>query len=264
MAEDNKNSFRDMLLIIFVVLICFGITIYGIAYLTGKVFSSSPEPEIAENERPKEVTTNPQEGDTLTFTSMGETADEVMPDEDNIRTTVTPPKQNNTEMAALEQNNADTAPIPAPVVEEKPVQAPAQQVKPQADKEVKEAAKPKETQQKETVKKAEQTKPKQEAKPKPAPKKEEPKKEAVKTAPPAQTGAYVVQLLAVQSRDAAEKEAAKYRSKYPDVFIKQVVINGKTWYRVRLGVSATKEQAQQKANRVAADFKIKPIVTKNN
>lgn len=261
MAEDNKNSFRDMLLIIFVVLICFGITIYGIAYLTGKVFSSSPEPEIAENERPKEVTTNPQEGDTLTFTSMGETADEVMPDEDNIRTTVTPPKQNNTEMAALEQNNADTAPIPAPVVEEKPVQA-AEPVKQQ---EIKETAKPKAEVQKTTpAKKVEQAQPKQEAKPKPAPKKEEPKKEAVKTAPPAQTGAYVVQLLAVQSRDAAEKEAAKYRSKYPDVFIKQVVINGKTWYRVRLGVSATKEQAQQKADRVAADFKIKPIVTKNN
>lgn len=261
MAEDNKNSFRDMLLIIFVVLICFGITIYGIAYLTGKVFSSSPEPEIAENERPKEVTTNPQEGDTLTFTSMGETADEVMPDEDNIRTTVTPPKQNNTEMAALEQNNADTAPIPAPVVEEKPVQT-AEPVKQQ---EIKETAKQKEEVQKTTpAKKVEQAQQKQEAKPKPAPKKEEPKKETVKTAPPAQTGAYVVQLLAVQSRDAAEKEAAKYRSKYPDVFIKQVVINGKTWYRVRLGVSATKEQAQQKANRVAADFKIKPIVTKNN
>lgn len=262
MAEDNKNSFRDMLLIIFVVLICFGITIYGIAYLTGKVFSSSPEPEIAENERPKEVTTNPQEGDTLTFTSMGETADEVMPDEDNIRTTVTPPKQNNTEMAALEQNNADTAPIPAPVVEEKPVQSVSEPVKQQ---EIKETAKQKEEVQKTTpANKVEQAQPKQETKPKPAPKKEEPKKEAVKTAPPAQTGAYVVQLLAVQSRDAAEKEAAKYRSKYPDVFIKQVVINGKTWYRVRLGVSATKEQAQQKADRVAVDFKIKPIVTKNN
>ena len=95
-------------------------------------------------------------------------------------------------------------------------------------------------------------------------KKEETKKETVRTAPPAQTGAFVVQLLAVQSRDAAEKEAAKYRSKYPDVFIKQVSIDGKTWYRVRLGISATKEQAQQKANKVASEFKIKPIVTKNN
>ena len=259
MAEDNKNSFRDMILIIFVVLICFGITIYGIAYLTGKVFSSSPEPEVAANERPKEVTTNPQEGDTLTFTSMDETADEVMPDGDNIRTTVTPPKQNNTEMAAVEQDSA--APIPAPVVEEKPVQT-AEPVKQQ---EIKETAKQKEEVQKTTpAKKVEQAQPKQEAKSKPAPKKEEPKKETVKAAPPAQTGAYVVQLLAVQSRDAAEKEAAKYRSKYSDVFIKQVVINGKTWYRVRLGVSETREQAQQKANKVSSEFKIKPLVTKNN
>ncbi|MDE7314117.1 MAG: SPOR domain-containing protein [Mucispirillum sp.] len=246
MAEDNKNSFRDMLLIIFVVLICFGITIYGIAYLTGKVFSSSPEPEITANERPKEITTNPQEGDTLTFTSMGESADEVMPHEDNIRTTVTPPKQDNAETAALYQNN--TAPIPAPVLqEEKPAQAVSEPVKPQEDKKIKETAKPKEQTQ-----------------PKPAPKKEEPAKETVKTSPAAQTGAFVVQLLAVQSRDAAEKEAAKYRSKYPDVFIKQVVIDGKTWYRVRLGVSTTKEQAQQKANKIASEFKIKPIVTKNN
>lgn len=246
MAEDNKNSFRDMLLIIFVVLICFGITIYGIAYLTGKVFSSSPEPEIAANERPKEVTTNPQEGDTLTFTSIDERADEVMPNEDNIRTTVTPPKQDNAETAALYQNN--TAPIPAPVLqEEKPAQSVSEPLKQQENKKIKETAKPKEQTQS-----------------KPAPKKEEPKKEAVKTAPAAQTGAFVVQLLAVQSKDAAEKEAAKYRSKYPDIFIKQVVIDGKTWYRVRLGVSATKEQAQQKANKIASEFKIKPIVTKNN
>ena len=235
-----------MLLIIFVVLICFGITIYGIAYLTGKVFSSSPEPEIAANERPKEVTTNPQEGDTLTFTSIDERADEVMPNEDNIRTTVTPPKQDNAETAALYQNN--TAPIPAPVLqEEKPAQSVSEPLKQQENKKIKETAKPKEQTQS-----------------KPAPKKEEPKKEAVKTAPAAQTGAFVVQLLAVQSKDAAEKEAAKYRSKYPDVFIKQVVIDGKTWYRVRLGVSATKEQAQQKANKIASEFKIKPIDTKNN
>ena len=259
MAEDNRNSFRDMLLIIFVVLICFGITIYGIAYLTGKVFSSSSEPEIAENERPKEVTTNPQEGDTLTFTSIGEAADEVMPDEDNIRTTVTPPKQNNTETAALSKDNI--SPIPAPVLqEEKPLAPASKQVKPQENKQVQETPKTKEAvKPKENTNQAEQAQPKQEAKPKPAP-----KKETVRTAPPAQTGAFVVQLLAVQSRDAAEKDAAKYRSKYPDVFIKQVSIDGKTWYRVRLGVSATKEQAQQKADKVASEFKIKPIVTKNN
>ncbi len=261
MAEDNKNSFRDMLLIIFVVLICFGITIYGIAYLTGKVFSSSPEPKIAANERPKEVTTNPQEGDTLTFTSITDVADEVMPDEDNIRTIVTPPKNDNIEV--VDEETSDIAPIPAPLLqEEKPAQSNI--IKQQDSKPLKEIVPSNETAkqnsnnitQKDNIKKAEP--------PKPAPKKQEPVKETVKVAPPTQSGAFVVQILAVQSKEAAEKEAAKYRSKYPDVFIKQVVIDGKTWYRVRLGVSATKEQAQQKADKVSSEFKIKPIVTKNN
>lgn len=241
MAEDNKNSFRDMILIIFVVLICFGITIYGIAYLTGKVFSSSPEPEISENERPKEVTTNPQEGDTLTFTSVNDAADEVQPDEKNIRTTVTPPKQDNIEVANVQEESAAPVPVPAPVIQEEkqaekaPVKEPAKQT----------AEKPKQEIKKETAA-------------------QDNKKPAAKPVTPANKGAYVVQISAVQSRDAAEKEAAKYRAKFPDVFIKQVEINGKTWYRVRLGVSETREQAQQKANKVSSEFKIKPLVTKNN
>lgn len=249
MAGDNKNSFRDMLLVIFVVLICFGITIYGIAYLTGKVFSSSPEPKEAAHERPKEVTTNPHEGDTLTFTAMNEKADEVMPDGDNILTTVTPPKQENAE--AAQEEKVDTAPNQAALQDEKKEQKQA-------------ATEPKKqetaTAKKETVK---QEKPKQETA-KQTPKKQEPKKEVVKTAPPAQNGAYVVQILAARSRESAEKEMAKYKAKYPDMFIKQVVIDGKTWYRVRFGVSATREQAQQKADKIANEFKIKPMVTKNN
>ena len=259
MAEDNKNSFRDMILIIFVVLICFGITIYGIAYLTGKVFSSSPEPEISENERPKEVTTNPQEGDTLTFTSVNDAADEVQPDEKNIRTTVTPPKQDNIEVADVQEEN--TAPVPAPVIQEKQVENNIAQEKPL--KEVKEPVKQVEKAPvKEPVREpVKQAAPKQEVKKETA---AQDKKPANKTVTPANKGAYVVQISAVQSREAAEKEAAKYRSKFPDVFIKQVEINGKTWYRVRLGVSETREQAQQKANKVSSEFKIKPLVTKNN
>lgn len=261
MAEDNKNSFRDMILIIFVVLICFGITIYGIAYLTGKVFSSSPEPEISENERPKEVTTNPQEGDTLTFTSVNDAADEVQPDEKNIRTTVTSPKQDNIEVANVQEESAAPVPVPAPVIQEEK-QA---DNKPVQEKSVKEIKEPVKQAEKAPVKEpAKQTaeKPKQEIKKENAA--QDNKKPAAKPVTPANKGAYVVQISAVQSRDAAEKEAAKYRAKFPDVFIKQVEINGKTWYRVRLGVSETREQAQQKANRVSSEFKIKPLVTKNN
>lgn len=264
MAEDNKNSFRDMILIIFVVLICFGITIYGIAYLTGKVFSSSPEPEISENERPKEVTTNPQDGDTLTFTSINDAADEVQPDEKNIRTTVTPPKQDNIEVADVqEENTVQTpapAPVPAPVLQEEKQQAePSKEIKePVKQVEKAPAKEPVKAPAKEPVK---QAAPKQEVKKETA---AQNKKAADKPVPPANKGAYVVQISALQSRDAAEKEAAKYRAKFPDVFIKQVEINGKTWYRVRLGVSQTREQAQQKADKVSSEFKIKPLVTKNN
>lgn len=258
--SDNKNSFRDMILIIFVVLVCFGITIYGIAYLTGKVFSTDYESEISENDMPKEVTTNPQEGDTITFTTMQEQGQEVMPDVDDIITTVTPPESSNVEVA---ENNVDNIEVqeevpvleesaaqPAPVVEEKKTQEP----------------------KKETVK--QQTKPAQEPKKQETAKKQEPKKETVKKEPvkkepvkpvaPKKEGNFVVQITALSSKEAAEKEKAKYRAKFPDVFIKQVQINGKTWYRVRLGVSETKEQAEQVAKRVANEFNIKPIVTKNN
>ena len=80
MAGDNKkNSFRDMMLIIFVVLICFGITIYGIVYLTGKVFSGAGDISETSGERPVTAMTDPESGETLTFTPIGEPADEVKP-----------------------------------------------------------------------------------------------------------------------------------------------------------------------------------------
>ncbi len=253
MAEDNKNSFRDMLIIIFVVLVCFGITIYGIAYLTGKVFSSSPEPEIASNNRPKDITTNPKEGDTLIFTSIDTPADEVKPSSDNILTTITPPQKNNIEVAnnnikkeeKTEPSKQDNKEIDT---NKKNIDSKQENSKVVADN-TKNAPKP---EQKQTESK--------QAEPKPV----EPKKETVKTVPPAQTGAFVVQILAAQSREAALKEASKYQSKYPDIFVKQVVINGKTWYRVRLGVSNSREEAERIANKISQEFKIKPLVTKNN
>lgn len=273
--SDNKNSFRDMILIIFVVLVCFGITIYGIAYLTGKVFSESTDVEVADNDMPKEVSTNPQDGDTLTFTTMQEQGEEVAPDMDNIITTVTPPV-NNMENIETEQT-ADNIVVQddttesvqqaaSPKKEEVKQAAVVQEVKEPAKKQegVKEAAKKEPVKQAEPKKQAETKK--QEVK------KEEPKKAAqqapaksgVKPVAPKPVGNFVVQIAAVQSKESAEKEVAKYRAKFPDVFIKQVQISGKTWYRVRLGVSDTRQEAEQKAKRVEQEFKIKPIVTKNN
>lgn len=240
--SDNKNSFRDMILIIFVVLVCFGITIYGIAYLTEKVFSESTEVEVSENDVPKEVSTNPQDGDTITFTTMQEQGEEVKPDADII-TSVTPPANTATSSNAVANDNA-TENV------EKKEEAVKQTA--EAKKEEPKKAEPKKTE----VKKAEVKK----VEPKKA---EQPKKE-IKQPAPKTDGNFVVQIAAVQSREAAERELAKYRSKFPDVFIKQVQINGKTWYRIRLGVSSTRQEAEAKAKQVEQAFKIKPIVTKNN
>ncbi len=262
--SDNKNSFRDMILIIFVVLVCFGITIYGIAYLTSKVFSESGEVEISENERPKEVSTNPKDGDTITFTSMQEEGAEVAPDMDNIITTITPPVKNNVEIADNMVVQEDANMQAEKKVEEKaPVTNNQPKIEAKKEEPVKQVAEKKAEPKKEEVKKAE---PKREEVKKVAePKKAEPKKvETVKPVTPKPVGEFVVQIAAVQSKESAEKEMAKYRAKFPDVFIKQVQINGKTWYRVRLGVSDTRQQAEQVAQRVSQEFKIKPIVTKNN
>lgn len=277
--SDNKNSFRDMILIIFVVLVCFGITIYGIAYLTGKVFSESTDVEVAANDMPKEVSTNPQDGDTLTFTTMQEQGEEVTPDMDNIITTVTPPANNmeniETEQTAdnivvQDDTNEPVQQAASPKKEEVKQAAVVQEVKEPAKKQetVKEVAK-KEPVKQETVKKepVKQAEPKKQEVKKEEPKKvaqQVPAKSGVKPVAPKSVGDFVVQIAAVQSKESAEKEVAKYRAKFPDVFIKQVQISGKTWYRVRLGVSATRQEAEQKAKRVEQEFKIKPIVTKNN
>lgn len=238
--SDNKNSFRDMILIIFVVLVCFGITIYGIAYLTGKVFSESTDVEVAANNMPKEVSTNPQDGDTLTFTTMQEQGEEVTPDVDNIITTVTPPAKN--------MENIETEQTADNIVVQGDTTEMVQQAASPKNEEVKQAAASQEVKKEEPKKAAQQA----------------PAKSSVKPVAPKPVGNFVVQIAAVQSKESAEKEVAKYRAKFPDVFIKQVQISGKTWYRVRLGVSDTRQEAEQKAKRVEQEFKIKPIVTKNN
>lgn len=277
---DNKNSFRDMILIIFVVLVCFGITIYGIAYLTGKVFSESGEVEVSGNDMPKEVSTNPQDGDTLTFTTMQEQGDEVMPNIDDIITTVTPPENNVKAENEIDENNiiveeekpievannTATEAVKAPAKEQAGSKTQAIEQPKKAQEQVKQTeVKKQEPKQTTEPKKVEQKK----AEPKQAEVKKEPQKQAapkeqVKTVAPKVNGAFVVQIAAVQSKESADKEMAKYRAKFPDVFVKQVQINGKTWYRVRLGVSATRDEAEQKAKRVTQEFGIKPIVTKNN
>lgn len=174
---------------------------------------------------------------------MQEQGEEVKPDADII-TSVTPPankESENMEMAAADNVSLQAVEKKEPVKQQAALAPKKEEVKKTEPKK----AEPKKTE----AKKAEQPKKTE----------NEPRK-----AVPKSNANYVVQIAAVQSRESAEKELIKYRAKFPDVFIKQVQIDGKIWYRIRLGVSATKAEADAKAKKVEQEFKIKPIVTKNN
>lgn len=243
--NSSKNSFRDMMLIIFVVLICFGITIYGIAYLTSKVFSKGETKEIPIAETmPKEVTTNPNDGDTIEFAAVDEPGNEVSPNT-KIETKVTKAD----EIKPADNNTAEEQVKKEEIQVKNEKQAEEIKEKPVVKEDKKQVAKP--------VKK-EVNAVKEPAKKQDKPKENETKKvvKKVKT--------YVVQITAVQSRQRAEQEAGKFRKKYPDVYVAPVYKDGKTLYRVRLGVSEDKSRAQKTANDIAREFKIKPIVVPNN
>lgn len=243
---DNKNSFRDMMLIIFVVLICFGITIYGIAYLTSKVFSGSGDEAVPVAEvMPKEVTTNPAEGDTIEFAAVEEYADNDT--SERIETKVTKADELNMPSANKEQENL--------LKEEKKAEPAVEVKKQETAKQVK--AEPKKEVKKEKAV-AEKPKAKEVAKEKPAAKNNEVKRAVEKRK------TYVVQIIAVQNKNTANKEAEKYRKKYPDVYVAPVYINGKTLYRVRLGVNEDRDEVQKTANEIQRIYKIKPLVVQNN
>lgn len=243
---DNKNSFRDMMLIIFVVLICFGITIYGIAYLTSKVFSGSGDEAVPVAEvMPKEVTTNPAEGDTIEFAAVEENAGNDT--SERIETKVTKADELNMPSANKEQENL--------LKEEKKAEPAVEVKKQETAKQVK--AEPKKEVKKEKAV-AEKPKAKEVAKEKPAAKNNEVKRAVEKRK------TYVVQIIAVQNKNTANKEAEKYRKKYPDVYVAPVYINGKTLYRVRLGVNEDRDEVQKTANEIQRIYKIKPLVVQNN
>lgn len=243
---DNKNSFRDMMLIIFVVLICFGITIYGIAYLTSKVFSGSGDEAVPVAEvMPKEVTTNPAEGDTIEFAAVEEYADNDT--SERIETKVTKADELNMPSANKEQENLLKEEKKAEPVTEVKKQETSKQVKAEPKKEVK---------KEKAV--AEKPKAKEAVKEKPAAKNNEVKRAVEKRK------TYVVQIIAVQNKNTANKEAEKYRKKYPDVYVAPVYINGKTLYRVRLGVNEDRDEVQKTANEIQRIYKIKPLVVQNN
>lgn len=249
--EKKKNSFRDMILIIFVVLICFGLTIYGIVYLTGKVFSSEEKIEIAKIRAPA-VTTDPEEGDILTFSSRPETSLK----EAESAAAIPPAEPEGKEAGQVREKPAPvrmqqysaekrpSEPAPAePAGTERSRHAPAE--KPAA-RQVAPAPKPQNT-----AKQAAPAKPAASAKSAAAAKE-------VK-------GAYVVQIMALTSIKDAEKEAARFKNSCPDVFVQKADLGSKgVWYRVRCGATNSKEQASHTREMLSSRYKgISPQVVGN-
>ncbi len=132
MAEKNtgeetpkKGSFRDMIVITVVVVVCFALTLYGIIYLTGKVFNPEEEIEMQTNKYAT-TATDPEEGDILTFAL--EDNDTVIKGEDTPEAPapVEPAPAPQVEKPQEVAKPVEVAPAPKPVVEApKPAPTPA-------------------------------------------------------------------------------------------------------------------------------------------
>lgn len=225
--EKSKTSFRDTILIVFVVILCFGLTVYGIVYLTGKVFSNEEKIEIAKLQEEK-VSTNPENGDVLTFTSEEEKP--IIEEETQVEV------EENTEKPRVIVGNKITD----------------------------EAKKEEQVKSKEVVKekKVEPAKKQVEKKQEPKVEKKQPEKQVAKIEEkkPAKSmqskGAFVVQIMAVKSMKDAEKEANKYKSVCRDVFIQKADLGAKgTWYRIRCGASNSKAEVTKMRDLIKQKFK---------
>ena len=254
----KRNSFRNMMFIVFVILICFGLTIYGIVYLTGKVFNTHEkiQPNVAKTESPVNTTTNPEEGEIMKFSMDNSVKEEksyienkILPDNitDNsnkIKQQIKPPEHN---VQAVNHPNT-------------PLKRPEPLIK-------KQAAKKTQVKEKKPVKKS-TTVAKKEIKPaaKPAPKPAA--ASAQHTQQPAAVvkhGKYVVQILAAKSKSSAEHELPKYKKVCSDVFIQKANLGKKgEWYRIRCGVTDSLAEAKLTIEKLTQEFSgIHPQIVTN-
>jgi len=67
-------------------------------------------------------------------------------------------------------------------------------------------------------------------------------------------GPYSVQIDAMMDRAGAEQMAHRIRAKGFEPYILPTVVEGKTWYRLRVGHYATPEQAQAAESRLHEEF----------
>jgi DedD protein len=77
---------------------------------------------------------------------------------------------------------------------------------------------------------------------------------------PAGTLSWVVQVASLGSPDAAKKLQDKLRAKGYTAFVEQAVVNGKRYYRVRVGPEVERARADSLANRLQGETGNKPLV----
>lgn len=194
--DKKKSSFKGVIAVIFIVLMCFGLTIWGIVYLTDKIFDSEQTSEKVPLKIPA-VTADPDKGDILTFSSKPE-----KPFDNNISE---PEEIQGEDFSETQQIKESFTAVAEPV---KPV---------------------------------------------------------VESAKPTVKGGFVVQIMAVKNQTDAYKEAEKYKRVCPDIFVQKADLGEKgVWYRLRCGVSDSKEAAAQTRDMLKSAFKgISPQVVSN-
>lgn len=294
--QEKKNSFRNMMILIFVILLCFGGTIYGIIYIID-AFDKSSE-AVAPKQAQRPPVTNPDQGDVLMFSKNEQEGDEVMPDSDNLIKSIEMKRDRNVNTSNIqEEPEVDTKkPEPLPTrrpniviidnkeepkkVEPKKEVAKVEPKKEEAKPAPKEEPKKEEPKKVEPMKEVAKTEPKkEEAKPvakaepkKQATPKQQPKPEVKKAAPTKQNTktvavtnpeTFVVQAAALDKRENAVNYAKRIQKDFPDVFVMEAMVDGKMVYRVRLGVSESYAEARKVADRLDAKYKTKSMVITN-
>jgi cell division protein FtsN len=80
----------------------------------------------------------------------------------------------------------------------------------------------------------------------------------------ANAGKYQLQLFAFSSKDTADREAAKLKAEYPDIYVVQAEVRGGTWYRVRCCRTDSKSEAERVRSEITAKHReIHPDVISN-
>ncbi len=230
----KKNSFRDTVLIVFVVLVCFGLTIFAISVLLSSMSSGdlidgeSDGNRITSDIVTPRVITDPNEGDTLSIDKNNKE------DMRNDTVVTTPPVEARDKVVKRKEEVAKPKPVKN-ITKTPEKKAVPKKVVPKTEPKAVVKAKPKSTIYSEKVEPGSPTE-----------------------------GKFVLQLMALQSETDANNAVKKYQVACPDIFVMKIDLkNSGTWYRVRCGITNSMDEAVALKQKLATDYKIYADLIKN-